>query len=160
VREAAAAAVFCQQVPSARASPRASAFNQPIVAGGRGFFYLRGRGLFSRLSPFGEMAKSTSKRTLKSFFSRSEVNLHKSAEKDTNDDEKSKFRLLKLKKRTKSEPYLAKAANESQQILRYVCRTPCLVLDALETLVRAKWTQTDESLVSCTECPGVTVFLD
>ncbi|TNN52367.1 hypothetical protein EYF80_037450 [Liparis tanakae] len=67
------------------------------------------------------MAKNTSMRTLKSFFSRSEVNLDKSAEKDTNDDDKSKFRLLKFKKRTKSEPYLAKAAHESQQILSCGC---------------------------------------
>ncbi|KAM8840087.1 uncharacterized protein crybg2 [Spinachia spinachia] len=63
------------------------------------------------------MAKSSSRRSLKSLFSRSEVSLDKSVDKDQQDGEKRKFAFLKLKKKTKNDVATVKAANESQELV-------------------------------------------
>lgn len=60
--------------------------------------------------------KSSSRKSLKSLFSRSEAKLDESVEKDAdkNGGEKKRFKFLKLKLKSKSE----KSTSESQQVPR------------------------------------------
>ncbi|KAJ4927691.1 hypothetical protein JOQ06_015494 [Pogonophryne albipinna] len=61
------------------------------------------------------MAKSSSRKSLKSLFSRSEANLTDSVDKDKNKGEKKRFKFLKFKTKPKSDPAPV-PANESQQL--------------------------------------------
>ncbi|CAJ1083217.1 uncharacterized protein crybg2 [Xyrichtys novacula] len=65
------------------------------------------------------MAKSPSRKSLKSLFSRSEANLRDSAEKDAdkNEGEKKRFRFFRLRRKTHTGSATEKAANETQQVL-------------------------------------------
>lgn len=67
--------------------------------------------------------KPSSKRSLKSLFSRSEASLDGAAEKDADKPEgdKKNFKLFKIKTKSKSSSAPEKAAAEEQQALRYVC---------------------------------------
>lgn len=101
--------------------PRGDCFHHPLMK-----WSPVGKGFWSRASVVTrgvEMAKSSSRRSLKSFFSRSEVSLDKSVEKEERDGEKKRFRFLKLKKKTKNDVATVKAANGTQDLVRYVCRT-------------------------------------
>lgn len=61
--------------------------------------------------------KSTTRKTLKSLFSRREVSVDEPVEqKDKNEGEKKVFKFLKFKTK-KNDP--VKPANENQQLLRY-----------------------------------------
>ncbi|XP_033980504.1 beta/gamma crystallin domain-containing protein 1 [Trematomus bernacchii] len=62
------------------------------------------------------MAKSSSRKSLKSLFSRSEANLTDSVDKHKNEGEKKRFKFLKFKTKPKSDPAPVKPANESQQL--------------------------------------------
>ncbi|KAK5854835.1 hypothetical protein PBY51_004993 [Eleginops maclovinus] len=62
------------------------------------------------------MAKSSSRKSLKSLFSRSEANLPESVEKDNNEGEKKRYKFLKFKTKPKSVPAPVKPANESQHL--------------------------------------------
>lgn len=71
------------------------------------------------------MAKrSSTRKSLKSLFSKSEANLDESVEKDVqkNEGEKKKFKLFKFK--TKSKKDSEKSANDSQKVLRYAYPVP------------------------------------
>ncbi|KAM6903757.1 uncharacterized protein crybg2 [Lycodopsis pacificus] len=64
------------------------------------------------------MAKSSTRRSLKTLFSRSELSLDESVEKDANEREKTKFKLFKFKKKTPVNatneiPHLLSAAEPS-----------------------------------------------
>lgn len=68
------------------------------------------------------MAKSSPRKSLKSWFSRSEANLSvPPAEKDADKSagEKKKFKFLKFKTKSKGSSAPEKPAYESQQVARY-----------------------------------------
>ena len=70
-----------------------------------------------------EMAKSSSRKSLQSLFSRSEANLTDSVDKHKNEGEKKRFKFLKFKTKPKSDPAPVKPANESQQLHRLVAQS-------------------------------------
>ncbi|KAM3596272.1 uncharacterized protein V6R79_011530 [Siganus canaliculatus] len=68
------------------------------------------------------MAKSSSRKTLKSLFSKSDASLDTRPEKevDKNEGDKKRFKFFKLKSKSKNDSSSEKPANESQQVLSVV----------------------------------------
>lgn len=85
----------------------------------------------ARLPQPADMAKSSSRKSLKSLFSRSEASLAAPAEKDVdkNEGERKRFKFLKFKMKSKNSSASVKPANENQQLHRYartMSRFSCL----------------------------------
>lgn len=114
--EAAGAAVICQQVPSVQffSTPR----HRPPASDHRP---LRDSRTPARLPQPADMAKSSSRKSLKSLFSKSEASLAAPAQRDAdkNEGEKKRFKFLKFKIKSKNSSGSEKPASENRQLHRY-----------------------------------------
>lgn len=100
---------------------RAVFFHSSTPSSSFGSSAVRDSRIPARLPQPADMAKSSSRKSLKSLFSRSEASLAAPAERDAdkNEGEKKRFKFLKFKIKSKNSSASEKPANENRQLHRY-----------------------------------------